>query len=64
MALPWLITWFAHDVKSLPAVERLFDAANDLDFFNKQSIYVYLCEISGLEKKQLVKSMSKIRKIN
>ena len=26
MALPWIITWFSHDVKSLPAVERLFDA--------------------------------------
>ena len=57
---------FLHDDRDLitiSAVERLFDAANDLDFFNKQSIYVYLCEISGLEKKQLVKSMSKIRKI-
>ena len=51
------------DLITISAVERLFDSANDLDFFNKQSIYVYLCEISGLEKKHLSKSMSKIRKI-
>ena len=51
------------DLITISAVERLFDSASDLDFFNKQSIYVYLCEISGLEKKQLAKSMSKIRKI-
>ena len=41
----------------------LFDNAQELDFINKQSIYIYLCEISGLEKKHLTKSMSKIRKI-
>jgi len=51
------------DLITISAVERLFDSASELDFFNKQSIYVYLCEISGLEKKQLAKSMSKIRKI-
>lgn len=51
------------DLITISAVEKLFDSANDLDFFNKQSIYVYLCEISGLEKKHLSKSMSKIRKI-
>ncbi len=51
------------DLITISAVEKLFDTAQELDFINKQSIYVYLCEISGLEKKHLSKSMSKIRKI-
>lgn len=51
------------DLITISAVEKLFDNAQELDFINKQSIYVYLCEISGLEKKHLTKSMSKIRKI-
>jgi hypothetical protein len=51
------------DLITISAVEKLFDNAQELDFINKQSIYIYLCEISGLEKKHLTKSMSKIRKI-
>lgn len=51
------------DLITISAIEKLFDNAQELDFINKQSIYVYLCEISGLEKKHLTKSMSKIRKI-
>jgi predicted nuclease of restriction endonuclease-like RecB superfamily len=51
------------DLITISAVEKLFDAAQELDFINKQSIYVYLTEISGLEKKYITKSMSKIRKI-
>jgi len=51
------------DLITISAVERLFDHAKELDFINKQSIYVYLVEISGLEKKHIAKSMSKIRKI-
>lgn len=51
------------DLAVMSAVERLFDSVEELDFINKQSIYVYLTEISGLEKKVVTKSMSKIRKI-
>jgi len=50
------------DLITISAVERLFDSAQELDFINKQSIYIYLVEISGLEKKVITKSMSKIRK--
>jgi hypothetical protein len=46
----------------MDAVERLFDSVEELDFINKQSIYIYLVEISGMEKKMITKSMSKIRK--
>jgi hypothetical protein len=53
----------ARDLATMGAVERLFDSVEELDFINKQSIYVYLTEISGLEKKVVTKSMSKIRKI-
>ena len=51
------------DITVMTAVEGLFDQVDELDFINKQSIYVYLVEISGFEKKQVTKSMSKIRKI-
>ena len=51
------------DLITISAVEKLFDAAQELDFINKQSIYVYLSEISGLEKKHISQSMSRIRKI-
>ena len=51
------------DLVTISAVENLFDSAKELDFFNKQSIYVYLAELSGLDKKSLSKSMGKIRKI-
>ena len=51
------------DLLVMSAVERLFESVDDLDFINKQSIYVYLIEISGLEKRAVTKSMSKIRKI-
>ena len=51
------------DLTTIDAVEKLFDLSGEVDFINKQSIYVYLVEISGLEKKQVAKSMSKIRKI-
>jgi len=50
------------DLLTMDAVERLFDSVEELDFINKQSIYIYLVEISGMEKKMITKSMSKIRK--
>jgi len=52
----------AKDLRVMDAVEKLFDSVEELDFINKQSIYVYLVEISGMEKKIVTKSMSKIRK--
>jgi len=48
---------------TMSAVEKLFESVDELDFINKQSIYVYLMEISGQEKRAVTKSMSKIRKI-
>lgn len=51
------------DITAIDAIEKLFDLSNEVDFINKQSIYVYLVEISGLEKKHIVKSMGKIKKI-
>ena len=52
----------ARDLTVMSAVEKLFESAEELDFINKQSIYVYLVELSGMEKKIVTKSMSKIRK--
>ncbi len=53
----------ARDLTVMSAVEKLFESAEELDFINKQSIYVYLVELSGMEKKIVTKSMSKIRKV-
>lgn len=52
-----------NDIIAINAVENLFESVKDIDFINKQSIYVYLMEISGLDKKMLSKSMNKIRKL-
>lgn len=50
------------DLQILDAIANLFENAEDLDFINKQSVYVYLTEITGLDKKRISKTMSKVRK--
>lgn len=52
-----------NDLITISAIENLFQSADEIELFNKQSIYVYLTEISGLKKKYLSRSVSKIRKI-
>lgn len=51
------------DIKVANAVEKLFNSASEIDFFNKQSLYVYLVEMTGFDKKDVTRSMSKIRKV-
>ena len=46
----------------LEAVKTLFNSIDELDFLNKRAVLVYIREISGLDKKQLAKSLSTIRK--
>lgn len=46
----------------LQAIETLFASIEDLDLLNKRAILVYIREISSLDKKQLSKSLSVIRK--
>ena len=47
--------------KVLEAIKILFDSADDIDIFNKKAIYLYIREITGLNTKQGVNNLNKIR---
>ncbi len=46
----------------LEAVRTLFRSIDDLDLLNKRAVLLYIREISGLDKKQLAKSLGSIRR--
>ena len=48
--------------KVLDAVRILFDNVEDIEIFNKKAIYLYMREITGLNTKQIVNSLNKMRK--
>ena len=48
--------------KTILAIEDLISNIDNLEIFNKKAIYLYLREISGLNTKQLVASLSNIKK--
>jgi hypothetical protein len=50
-----------NEEKVLNAVRILFDSANDIEIFNKKAIYLYLREITGLNTKQVVNNLNKMR---
>ena len=50
-----------NEKKVLKAVKILFESSEDIDIFNKKAIYLYLREITGLNTKQIVNSLNKIR---
>ena len=39
----------------------LFDSAEDIEIFNKKAIYLYIREITGLNTKQVVNNLNKMR---
>lgn len=47
--------------KVLEAIKILFDSAPDIQIFNKKAIYLYIREITGLNTKQVVNNLNKIR---
>jgi hypothetical protein len=47
--------------KVLEAVKILFDSVEDIEIFNKKAIYLYLREITGLNTKQVVSNLNKMR---
>jgi len=47
--------------KVLEAVELLMKNIDNIEIFNKKAIYLYLREITGLNTKQIVNSLNKIR---
>ena len=48
--------------KFLMAVRILLDSADQIEIFNKKAIYLYLREITGLNTKQVVNNLNKLRK--
>ena len=48
--------------KVYDAVIVLFDSAEDIEIFNKKAIYLYLREITGMNTKQVVTQLNKMRK--
>jgi hypothetical protein len=51
-----------NELLCLQAVETLFGSIEQLDLLNKRAVLVYIREISGLDKKQMSKAMSAIRR--
>jgi hypothetical protein len=47
--------------KVLEAVKILFETVDDIEIFNKKAIYLYIREITGLNTKQVVNNLNKIR---
>ena len=48
--------------KTIEAVKILFAESNQIEIFNKKAIYLYIREITGLNTKQVVSSLNKVRK--
>ena len=48
--------------KTIQAIQILFDESANIEIFNKKAIYLYIREITGLNTKQVVSSLNKIRK--
>jgi len=51
-----------NEMLCLEAIQTLFTSIDKLDLLNKRAVLVYIREISGLDKKQMSKSMSVIRR--
>ena len=47
--------------KVLEAIKVLFRHSDDIEIFNKKAIYLYLREITGLNTKQVVNNLNKMR---
>lgn len=50
-----------NEQKVLKAIRILFDNAEDIPIFNKKAVYLYLREITGLNTKQIVNNLNKLR---
>jgi len=51
-----------NEKKTIQAIEILFQESDNIEIFNKKAIYLYIREITGLNTKQVVSSLNKIRK--
>jgi len=50
-----------NEKKVLEAVRILFESVDDIEIFNKKAIYLYLRELTGLNTKQVVNNLKKMR---
>ena len=48
--------------KVLDAIKILFDSIDEIEIFNKKAIYLYMREITGLNTKQIVNNLNRVRK--
>ncbi len=44
------------------AIKELFNCSNDLELLNKKAVYLYLRELTGLNTKQVVSQLNKMKK--
>ena len=51
-----------NEKKVLDAIKILFDSIDEIEIFNKKAIYLYMREITGLNTKQIVSNLNRIRK--
>lgn len=51
-----------HEKMCLEAIEKLFQNIDDIDFFNKRAVFVYIREMTNLSTKQISTAMSSIKK--
>ena len=51
-----------NEKKTIEAIKILFEDADKIEIFNKKAIYLYIREITGLNTKQVVSSLNRIRK--
>ena len=45
----------------MQAIKILFESVDDIEIFKKKAIYLYIRENTGLNKKQVVRSLNKIK---
>jgi hypothetical protein len=50
-----------NEKKVLDAIKILFESSEDIEIFNKKAIYLYLRELTGLNTKQVVSNLKKLR---
>ena len=51
-----------NEKKVLEAIKILFNSIDAIEIFNKKAIYLYMREITGLNTKQIVNNLNRIRK--
>jgi len=51
-----------NEKKTVQAIQVPFEDADKIEIFNKKAIYLYIREITGLNTKQVVSSLNKIRR--